>query len=721
MKKVLKIASWAALAALVLFLVAAGALYALVDTQRIKTTVSDLVREQTGRELVFQGEVGLSVFPWLGVELGPVSLSNAPGFGDAPFAEIRRTDVKVKLIPLLSKDIQVRSVLIDGLSLNLARDRSGRTNWDDLAGTSGTAAGAETEDKPAAEGSEASGASAPLLAGLAVGGVSVTHAGLSWTDEATGGSYRLRDVSLTTGPVALGSPFDFSFTATAEAAEPALKGDIRLEAKADPGKDLSKPALNGLKLSVSADGKPLPGGHVDASLGGDILVDVNAGTITVNGLKLSALGLDLSGGLRVERFDTEPVVNASLTFSEFNPKTLMRALGLPEVQTADPKALQSASGRIEATATMDSATLRTVDLKLDDTALTGSAGVTGFAKPAIVFDLAADSVDVNRYLPPEGGQADAKDAAPAKNAAESADKGDSASGLPKETLRALDVDGTLKVGALSVHKLRLKDLSVTVKAKDGLIRITPLSAGLYGGSLKTTLSADLRGDVTRSALALDLSSLGLGDLLKDILGEDTVTGTAKAALKLAGSGEDLLSLAKTLTGNGSLALTNGVFKGFTVIPQAVREQAAQKSDEVAKADVEKQQPFKDISASFKVVNGLVSSDDVTLSADGLGGTGTGTVDLAARTVDYRAMVDIASLPNIPFTIKGDWSDPEISLDTVAFLEETAKSIVNVPVNLGKGVGKVGEELVKGGGKVLEGIGSGILGIFGGKKKEQKSE
>ncbi|WP_461211241.1 AsmA family protein [Desulfocurvus sp. DL9XJH121] len=719
MRKGIKIAALAAVVGLGLFLAAGAVLYAVVDTERVKTTLTELVREQTGRELAFKGEVSLSVFPWLGVEMGPVSLSNAPGFGDAPFAEVRHTDVRVKLLPLLSKDVQVRGVTIDGLRLNLARNAKGRTNWQDLAGTPSKAAPkAEAQDSDQTSGADK--AAGPLLAGLSVDGVRITDAGVAWADAVSGQRCTVSQASLTTGPVSLGSAFDFSFAARAEAAEPALTANIEVSGHADPGQDLAKPRIDGLALSASADGKTLPGGHVDVKLGGDILVDLTDDTITVAGLKLSALGVDVSGGLRVARFDSDPQVDAALTFSEFNPKKLMAALGLPEIETNDPSALAKASGSIQATASMDSATLRKVDLKVDDTTLTGSAGVSHFAKPAIVFDLKAGTLDVNRYLPPASDKGGDKDgSAPAQGGAAGKDAAKPSSGLPKEQLRALDVDGKLHVGSLTVHKLRFKDLDVTVKAKDGLIRISPLTLGLYDGNLKTSLTADMRSDVTRSALDLDLSGLQLGGLLTDLLGQDKVTGLGAAKLALSGRGEDWASLARTLAGQGSVNLKNGVFKGFQIIPDKVRQQAAAKNSGVAAAKAEKQQPFQDISASFNVDKGVLSTGDVALKASGISATGKGTADLSRERIDTYAVVDMTALPNIPFSIKGDWSDPDISLDTVAFLEETAKSIVDVPVNIGKGAGEVGGTLLKGGGKILEDLGTGIRDIFGGKPKKKQ--
>lgn len=710
MKKFVKISAIVGAIIVVVFVAAAGVLYAVVDTQRIKSTLADVVRENTGRELAFKGDVKLSVFPWLGVELGPVSLSNAQGFGDAPFASVRSTSVRVKLMPLLSRDVQVGGVTIDGLSLNLARDANGRTNWDDLAKAAEGEAAAPSPGKDGA--GEAQGLA---LAGLAVDGVHLTDAGITWSDAATGQRLTLSGANLDTGPLALGKPFDFSFVTTAQAAEPAVTGALEVKARADLGKDFKEPRLTGLDAKVSADGGVVPGGHVDVSLGGDIVVNLNTSTITVSKLILKALDLDVSGDVTVARFDTAPVVNAELSFARFNPRELMDALGLPQIETTDPTALEALSGSIAATATADSATVRKLALTLDDTRLSGTASVKHFAKPAIAFDLEADTVDVNRYLPPAEAPGEKGDAPDTQKAGKGkAAKGEASSGLPKEALRALDVDGKLRVGSLTVHKVRVKDLDVTVKAKDGLIRITPLTAGLYGGLFKTALTADMRSDVTRSALDLDFSGLQLGSVLKDFIGEDKVTGVAQAGIKLAGVGEDWPSLARTLSGSGAVALRNGLFKGFQVVPAKVRKQASQSKPGMKTVSTEKQQPFKDISASFTVKNGIVSTSDASLKADGLGGTGTGTVNLAARTVDYRAVVDMTALPDIPFTIKGDWADPDISLDTAAFLQGTVKSIITAPLKIGKGAGEVG-------GKIIEGIGDGIMDIFGGSKRKNGNQ
>ena len=82
--------------------------------------------------MTIEGDLALSVFPWLGLDIGPTQLSNADGF-DAPYmARMEAVEVRVKLLPLLRKQLEVNTVRLDGLRLNLGKNRQGETNWADI-------------------------------------------------------------------------------------------------------------------------------------------------------------------------------------------------------------------------------------------------------------------------------------------------------------------------------------------------------------------------------------------------------------------------------------------------------------------------------------------------------------------------------------------------------------------------------------------------------------
>src|SRR5512146_1696769 len=82
---------------LVALIVAAMIIVPLViDPNDYRDKITSVVKEQTGRELRIIDPMSISVFPWIGVKLGKVSFSNAPGFGEQPFAAINSAQVRVK-------------------------------------------------------------------------------------------------------------------------------------------------------------------------------------------------------------------------------------------------------------------------------------------------------------------------------------------------------------------------------------------------------------------------------------------------------------------------------------------------------------------------------------------------------------------------------------------------------------------------------------------------
>ena len=95
---------------IVLLIAGLFAVWLLVNPNDYKGRIAAAVKESTGRELVLKGDLKLSVFPWLALGLGPASLGNPPGFGDAPFLAIDHAAVRVKLLPLLGKRLEIDQV-----------------------------------------------------------------------------------------------------------------------------------------------------------------------------------------------------------------------------------------------------------------------------------------------------------------------------------------------------------------------------------------------------------------------------------------------------------------------------------------------------------------------------------------------------------------------------------------------------------------------------------
>jgi len=92
------------IAAMILLLIALACILPFViDPNDFKPEIAAAVKDKTDRELILDGELKLSLFPWFGISTGKIALSNAPGFQDRPFATIEESNVTVLLLPLLSK------------------------------------------------------------------------------------------------------------------------------------------------------------------------------------------------------------------------------------------------------------------------------------------------------------------------------------------------------------------------------------------------------------------------------------------------------------------------------------------------------------------------------------------------------------------------------------------------------------------------------------------
>jgi len=257
---------------LVLVVVVALAAPLLFDPNDWKDTIAREVKERTGREITIAGDMQFSVLPWLGVTLGEVRVGNAEGFGEAPFARLDAAEVRVKLLPLLGREVRMDTVVVRGLELALARDVDGRGNWEDLARVAGG-------------GEAGSGADPRALAAFALGGVRIEDAALRYADAASGERASLTDIDLRTGPVSLGEPVDATLSLRFE--HPRAQG--RAEGSARLRYDLSagRYGAEGLALSAEASAPELGEGTVNARVTGAVSYDDAARLLATRGLEIA--------------------------------------------------------------------------------------------------------------------------------------------------------------------------------------------------------------------------------------------------------------------------------------------------------------------------------------------------------------------------------------------------------------------------------------------------
>ena len=102
----------------------------LLPGDQIARIAADQVKAHTGRDLTISGDVRFTLWPVLGVETGPVTLSNADWAGPEPMLSAHSLSIGVAAPDLLRGDIRVRRLLADQPVLRLQTGPDGRGNWE---------------------------------------------------------------------------------------------------------------------------------------------------------------------------------------------------------------------------------------------------------------------------------------------------------------------------------------------------------------------------------------------------------------------------------------------------------------------------------------------------------------------------------------------------------------------------------------------------------------
>ncbi len=720
-------------AALVALAVIAVLVFALLfDPNDYRDRIAQAVEAQTGREFVIEGELGLSVFPWLAVEVGRTKLGNAEGFGPEPFASFESAELSVRLLPmLLRREIEVGKARLEGLDLQLAVAADGRSNWQDLTEAQ------ETPD-PAAPDEDDGGP-----ASLDIGSIEVVNASLTYADAQAGTTYRLQNLNASTGTIRPGDPVDFDAgfdfamepdgttgsldaagtltlgESTVDLADVSVQGELAGETPVHL--ELAMPIV---QMNTGSGALKVANVTIKGDVGGEtplefdlaaaaVEMDTEAGSLTVANLSsrgqlagetpvafslsAPAIGVDteasrvspgtldfsafdVKGNAAVEPFSyaDEITPSATLHIDAFSPKSLMQALDIEAPPTADPDALGKLVIDAHAAVGIDSITLDQLRMKLDDTTFTGEFVMPMDPAGRIRFGLAADAINADRYMAPTD-----------ENAAPAADGEEPPLEIPVDLIRELNVAGSLTIGEVLLGGMSFSDVELVVDSADGRMRIHPFTAGFFDGRYEGDIRIDASGDLASLSANEKISDVSLAPLAKAAFEQENITGLLNGTFQLSGRGNDMSEIQKTLDGKLSFALADGAYEGVDVWYQLRRARALFRKEAPPEPSLPPRTAFSDVSATGTVTDGVMRNEDFVADLPFMRLTGKGSVDLVAGTIDYAltgnvydrpegigqtAQGEVADLAKavIPLKVTGSLVEPKIGIDVDDMVKERAK-------------------------------------------------
>jgi len=632
MKKAIK---WIAIVVgglIVLVIVGLLIIPSFVDLQKYKPQIEEQVAKSTGRPFTIGGDLDLSLFPWVGVALSDLHLGNPPGFKEKDFFAIKSFDVRVKVFPLIFKEIEIKRFVMDGPRIVLEKSKEGRGNWEGIGKPSGAVE--PRKEEPAAP--EKKAEEGLPIKSLAVGEFAIINGYALWMDHGTGERREISDMTLRLQDVSLDRPIRLS-----------------LSAKMD-GKPLS------------ADGRIGPLGKEPGK--GTMPLDVSISAL--NELNVALKG-SIADAAKSQNFDL------SLEISPFSPRKLMAALGQEfPIATSDPKALEQVALKAKLKGNPRDVAVSDGALDLDQSKITFNARAKDFSKPDLQFKMNLDEIDLDRYLPPaeekKPGEAKAKEKAPS----ESKKKTD------YSPLRKPVLDGEIRIGKLKIKGARLEDVQLQVRAKNGLYNLDPFAFKAYQGNLSSKATLDVSQDTPKTRVELDGKNFMVRPLLKDVVGKEFLEGATQAKFALRMEGDDPDRIKRTLNGQGQVLFKDGAVVGID-IPGMVRNVTAsfglgEKSGEKPRTD------FSELDTPFTITNGLVETAKSRLASPLLRAVASGKANLVAETLDFRIEPTfVGTLKGqedqqeragitVPVLVSGTFSSPKFRPDMKALLDKELK-------------------------------------------------
>ncbi|QLC73419.1 AsmA family protein [Pseudomonas sp. LPB0260] len=646
---------------LLLIIVALGfALTHLFDPNDYKDEIRQLAHDKANLELTLKGDIGWSLFPWLGLELTDATLASATT-PNQPFADLRLLGLSVRVLPLLRKEVQMSDIRIDGLNLSLQRDAKGRGNWEDVgrpAPAAGSTPAPSTSAGNAANGeAPASPAERSQPIKLDIDSLIVNNARIDYRDERKGQQFSAESIQLTTGAIREGTSIPVKLSAFFGTNQPLLRARSELQGRLRFDRALKRYQLEGTRLSGEASGEPFDGQTLTYALQGELLVDLAAQVAEWNGLKLSANQLRALGELKVRDLDKTAKLSGGLSIAPLNLRDFLSGIGQPLPPMSDVKALGEFELVTRLNGTPNSLSLDELQLKLDDSSFSGQLAVSDLSKQALRVKLKGDSLNLDRYLPPPAKDTEDADSARRVEVKEAVSRAGSNGSsplpdaptqqawsskalLPIDQLRKLDLQLALDLDRLTFDQQVIDALTLKAKSAAGVVTLEELRGKLGGGSFDAKGRIDVRPAIPLLSLQQRLKRIQLEPFLKSDEQASPIKGLLDLQADLNTSGNSEKAWIDGLNGTASFALADGVLVDANLEHQLCRGIATLNRKVPSNPPGGKDTPFETLQGTLTLRNGVASNNDLKARIPGLSAKGDGDLDLRVLGLDYRVGVTI---------------------------------------------------------------------------------
>jgi uncharacterized protein involved in outer membrane biogenesis len=613
------------LGVLVIAVIVAGiAILKSMDFNEYKGLIAEKAKEATGRDLKIAGDLNLeiSLSPKIAVE--GVSFANASWGSRPEMVTVKKFAAEMSLLPLLSGQIEVQRVILEGVDLLAEKDASGKANWEFGA--------AKAEAKES--GGSGGGGSATLPV---VHKVSIKDVKVAFKDAQAGANYELALANVDLSAGGPDAPLNLDVNGIINGQAFKVGGQLgTIAALAANEMFPVKLSIEALKTTIGLDGRAgVPGGvpktDLKLTLKGASLNDTLAAADALSpGLK--DIKLPVSGGFHVNS----------------------------QVKVADATKLA----------------LENLDAGIGDIALKGRvAADLGGSRPAVNVALATDTLDLDKLMP----KSEEKPAEPAKEAA----KTDEAKAkervfpddpLPLDGLKAADAVVKFDAGKIIIQGMELTAVKLGVDLKAGKLRVSPLAAGFGGGTIDGDVSVDASGKAAGLKAKIAVKGVDYGMVLTQKGITDMAEGKVDADVDVSGSGASVRQIMAGLNGKSRIVTKDGRLKSgaLNIVSTDLTSVFSSEDDKKIVCVV----------VDHRITKGMVDTHALVAETGAISVVGTGSANLADETLKMRVeprakKPNLASAVMVPVDLIGTFANPDYKLDAAALAGNAASSAAKV--------------------------------------------
>ena len=603
----------------VIVVVAAAGFVYTFDANKYKNEIARMAGSITGRQISIEGDMDISLYPWIGIKVNDMTIYNSPAFSNQPFATIGQFDVRIKLIPLLKKRLDIEKLVLHRLSANLERNAAGANNWAGLIGQSGS------DDVGSGFG----------LAGFVIGGIDLKDSSLTWLDSETGKQYKISKLSLSTQAINHNQPLPVELKGFVESNQPRWMAAVNAKTKLYFNDDTAIFDARDLKLTAKA---LLPDSKMDSlkiAMVADSTINLQTQSAKLSNTRLGLLGLVIAGDLDIEDLFSVPRIHGPVKVKTFAAEKLAENIGLDIPQLANTRSLKNISLTALFKTDFNTVRLYNIAAVVDQSKVKGFVHVAGISQPVVRYELKVDTINLDDY----------------RLAGNAADAGDLP--IPLEFIRVAELEGVLDIETATVNNTKLNKISITSSIEGGIANAMPITLQVHEGEVTAELQLDAR-ETPVVLLNADVSQVdaaaSINPLLDTIAGEDApvLAGRVDANIELNAKGSSMADFRSSARGTISTRIEKGTIKGidFNYASQSVVVDYADRNDfRVSRTFNEEYVPgstteFNSMAATFKIANGKLVNNDLLMLSDQVKVTGAGSIDFISGKVDYRPVIDM---------------------------------------------------------------------------------